>query len=134
MKKLILSLVILVMAASLTAQVSVWDGSYEEFDASNEKGLTEDNPILIENAAQLAFMSQQFYSANNKKYYKLTTDIDLNYLPWIAIGLLGNSTFYGYFDGGTLIKLYPVRPWGGVWDKVKRKPMSLSVFEVKREE
>ena len=100
MKKLILSLVILVMATSLTAQVSVWDGSYEEFDASNEKGLTEDNPILIENAAQLAFMSQQFYSANNKKYYKLTTDIDLNYLPWIAIGLLGNSTFYGYFDGG----------------------------------
>ena len=100
MKKLILSLVILVMAASLTAQVSVWDGSYEEFDASNGKGLTEDNPILIENAAQLAFMSQQFYSANNKKYYKLTTDIDLNYLPWTAIGLLGHSIFYGYFDGG----------------------------------
>ncbi len=40
------------MATSLTAQVSVWDGSYEEFDASNEKGLSEDNPILIENAAQ----------------------------------------------------------------------------------
>ena len=100
MKKLILSLVILVMAASLTAQVSVWDGSYEEFDTSNEKGLTEDNPILIENAAQLAFMSQKPYSANNKKYYKLTTDIDLNYLPWTAIGLLGHSIFYGYFDGG----------------------------------
>ena len=33
-------------------------------------------------------------------YYKLTTDIDLNYLPWTAIGLPGNSTFYGYFDGG----------------------------------
>lgn len=42
--------------------------------------------------------------------------------------------WHGYFDGGTIIKLYPVRPWGGVWDKVKRKPMSLSVFEVKREE
>ena len=69
MKKLILSLVILVMAASLTAQVSVWDGSYEEFDTSNEKGLTEDNPILIENAAQLAFMSQKPYSANNNKKY-----------------------------------------------------------------
>ena len=99
MKRFILSLAILVMATSLTAQVSVWDGSYEEFDASNGKGLTEDNPILIENAAQLAFMSQLSYSANNKMYYKLTTDIDLNYLPWTPIGMLLNSTFYGYFDG-----------------------------------
>ena len=99
MKRFILSLAILVMATSLTAQVSVWDGSYEEFDTSNEKGLTEDNPILIENAAQLAFMSQLPYSANNKMYYKLTTDIDLNYLPWTPIGMLLNSTFYGYFDG-----------------------------------
>ena len=99
MKKFIISIVILAMTASLTAQVSVWDGSYEEFDASNGKGLTEDNPILIENAAQLAFMSQLPYSANNKMYYKLTTDIDLNYLPWTPIGMLLNSTFYGYFDG-----------------------------------
>ena len=99
MKIIILSLAIMVMASSLTAQVSVWDGSYEEFDTSNEKGLTEDNPILIENAAQLAFMSQLPYSANNKMYYKLTTDIDLNYLPWTPIGMLLNSTFYGYFDG-----------------------------------
>lgn len=101
MKRLITLLAILIMATSLTAQVSVWDGSYEEFDASNGKGLTEDNPILIENAAQLAFMSQLPYNANNMMYYKLTTDIDLNYHPWIAIGLLyGNvSSFYGYFDG-----------------------------------
>ena len=67
MKKLILSLAILVMATSLTAQVSVWDGSYEEFDTSNNKGLTEDNPILIENAEQLAYMSQLPYSANSNK-------------------------------------------------------------------
>ena len=99
MKEFIISIVILAMTVSLTAQVSVWDGSYEEFDTSNEKGLTEDNPILIENAAQLAFMSQLPYSANNKMYYKLTTDIDLNYLPWTPIGMLLNSTFYGYFDG-----------------------------------
>ena len=99
MKKLILSLAILVMATSLTAQVSVWDGSYEEFDTSNNKGLTEDNPILIENAEQLAYMSQLPYSANSMKYYKLTTDIDLDYHPWTAIGLMANGTFYGYFDG-----------------------------------
>ena len=100
MKRLTTLLAIFIMATSLTAQVSVWDGSYEEFDASNEKGLTEDNPILIENAAQLAYMSQLPYSVNNKKYYKLTTDIDLGYLPWTAIGMMANGTFYGYFDGG----------------------------------
>ncbi|MBO5848858.1 MAG: T9SS type A sorting domain-containing protein [Bacteroidales bacterium] len=99
MKKLIFSLAILVMVTSLTAQVSVWDGSYEEFDTSNEKGLTEDNPILIENAAQLACMSQRAYDPNNCKYYRLTTDIDLANLPWVAIGIMGVGSFYGYFDG-----------------------------------
>ena len=87
------------MATSLTAQVSVWDGSYEEFDTFNEKGLTEDNPILIENAAQLAYMSQRAYDPNNCKYYRLTTDIDLANLPWVAIGIMGVGSFYGYFYG-----------------------------------
>lgn len=42
--------------------------------------------------------------------------------------------WHGYFDGGNVIKIYPVRPWAGVWDKIKRKPMMLSIFEVKIEE
>ncbi len=35
----------------------IWDGSYEAFDTSNGKGTDIDNPILIENAAQLAFLA-----------------------------------------------------------------------------
>lgn len=42
--------------------------------------------------------------------------------------------WHGYYSGGNVIKLYPVRPWAGIWDKVKRRPMSLSIFDVKREE
>lgn len=39
----------------------------------------------------------------------------------------------GYFDGGNIIKLYPSRPWGtSMWDGRQRKPMTLSVFEIKR--
>ncbi len=113
MKKLILSLVILVMAASLTAQVSVWDGSYEELDISNGKGETEDNPILIENAAQLAHFSTLFFCNDDYeyKYYRLTTDVDLNNMEWQSIGganpAISCDGFYGYFDGDnhTIYKL-----------------------------
>lgn len=47
---------------------------------------------------------------------------------------ISKHIWHGYYDGGTLVKMYPVRPWGGVWDKIKRKPMMLSIFEVKIEE
>lgn len=39
----------------------------------------------------------------------------------------------GYFDGGSLVRLYPVRPYGGSWDGIRREPTQLSVFEIKRE-
>lgn len=42
--------------------------------------------------------------------------------------------WYGYYNGGNTIKLYPIRPWAGEYDKIKRKPMVRSIFEVKREE
>ena len=42
--------------------------------------------------------------------------------------------WHGYFDGGTLIRMYPVRPYGNRYDKGKRRAMTLSIFEVKREE
>lgn len=42
--------------------------------------------------------------------------------------------WHGYWNGGNTIKLYPVRPWAGVWDKNRRQPMNLSIFDVKREE
>lgn len=39
----------------------------------------------------------------------------------------------GYFDGGNLVRLYPVRPYGGLWDGRRREPTALSVFEIKRD-
>ena len=42
--------------------------------------------------------------------------------------------WHGFWNGGNSIKLYPSRPWAGVWDKIKRQPITLSIFEVKREE
>ncbi len=38
------------------APEGVWDGGYEAFDTSNNKGTTIENPIIIENASQLAFL------------------------------------------------------------------------------
>lgn len=38
------------------APSGAWDGSYEAFDTSNKKGTDLDNPIIIENEAQLAFL------------------------------------------------------------------------------
>lgn len=40
--------------------------------------------------------------------------------------------WHGYYDGGNLVKMYPNRPWGTMWDGRTRKPMTLSIFEIKR--
>ena len=107
MKKLSYIMLFLILGMNLTAQ-SVWDGKREAI----RNGLgTEENPYLIENAQNLAWL---IYSINwdysqwtDGKYFLLTTDIDLNGSPdnqWIPIGA-GNSTsgtknFNGVFDGG----------------------------------
>ncbi len=40
--------------------------------------------------------------------------------------------WHGYYDGGNIVKMYPNRPWGTMWDGRTRKPMTLSIFEIKR--
>ena len=99
MKKHLLTIIITLIGIALNAQVSVWDGSYEPYDTIHAG--TEDDPILIENAAQLAYMSQLIYCSQDPKYYKLTTDIDIDHKPWCPIGYNGTSCpeFNGYFDG-----------------------------------
>lgn len=37
----------------------------------------------------------------------------------------------GYYNGGNHVNIYPAHPWQGVWDGRTRKPMILSVFEIK---
>lgn len=90
----------MLMTLALNAQISVWDGTYENWDTIHSG--TTDDPILIENAAQLARMSQFIYCSQEPKYYKLTTDIDLDNRLWNPIGYIASIScpeFNGYFDG-----------------------------------
>lgn len=80
--------------------LSVWDGSVEPWDTIHAG--TANDPILIENAAQLAYMSTFTYCSQEPKYYKLTTDIDLDHRLWNPIGYIASVNcpeFNGYFDG-----------------------------------
>jgi hypothetical protein len=99
MKKILLTTIVVLLAVALNAQVSVWDGSYEMWDTIHAG--TEDDPILIENAAQFAYMSNFHFCGQQLKYWKLTTDIDLDNRNWNPIGNNGSSCpeFDGYFDG-----------------------------------
>ena len=80
------------------AQISVWDGTSTTW--TNGTG-TQSDPYLIENAKQLAYLAFYVSNANPSagKYWKLTTDIDLNSLQWTPIG--GTVSFSGNFDGNT---------------------------------
>ena len=102
----------IIISNAIFSQISVWDGSRVEFE--NGSG-TEQDPYLIESAAHLA---QLAYLVNNGigaadgnivgtgKYYKMTTDIDLNgseSFQWTPIGYYNSNSdqyyFGGYFDG-----------------------------------
>ena len=100
MKKYIFTVLVLLLSLSINAQVSVWDGSYEPYDTIYAG--TEDDPILIENAAQLAYMSQLMFTGQ-PFYWKLTIDIDLDNRVWTPIGSknseITSNWFLGWFDG-----------------------------------
>ncbi|MFI3306797.1 MAG: hypothetical protein R3Y68_09880 [Rikenellaceae bacterium] len=101
---------------SLNAQ-KVWSGAASATDGAFGGGSgTEEEPFLISSAEHLAELAQIVndgtvtydsetdgsYSYVNK-YIKLTTDIDLNNLPWTPIGYSVTSSitssFSGRFDG-----------------------------------
>ena len=119
-----LSTIMLIMMAAvwpLNAEaqndVSVWDGFAESWTQGDG---TENNPYLIENAQNLAYLAQQVNAPDNHTsepqeiyadtWFTLTTDLDLggdNGLLWTPIGktdrINGNviwSAFAGHFDGG----------------------------------
>ncbi len=85
-----------------------WYGEVAEGFASGSG--TEDDPYLIDDADQLAYLAQQVDDKTDTysgKYIKLTKDIDLNGREWNSIG--GRSSaggrsqatyFSGVFDGG----------------------------------
>lgn len=81
-------------------QISVWDGTVATSFAGGDG--SEENPYLIEDASQLAYLATQ-----TKQFglnYKLCTNIDLNNREWIPIGSgdyenNDQSVFSGTFDG-----------------------------------
>ncbi len=108
MKHNLLSLFFAAIVAMNVFATDVWDGSSDIFTHGSG---TEQSPYLIENAEQLAFIAEMVnagiytYSGN---YFKLTTDLDLNNIPWTPIGDTEEHQFGGNFDGDnhTISNLY----------------------------
>jgi len=103
MKKIIclLSLCFLLNIVWLSAQtVSVWNGSSEIWTQGQG---TENNPYLIENAQQLAYISEMVNGGVTNYYgiyFKLTTDVYIDSITiWQPIGFDTYHYFGGHFDG-----------------------------------
>ncbi len=114
MKKITLIIIAVLMGSALDAQISVWDGTAERWTHGSG---TEDDPYLIENAQQLAYIAEKtnenvYNGVNHRTMYVdtcflLTVDLDLggeNGLEWEPIAQDGISLqtrcFGGHFDGG----------------------------------
>lgn len=122
MKKNILVVSILCMAATLWANTGLWDGTVAT--ALPQQAGTAEDPILITSGAELALLAQECNSgaagANTLhfegKYFRLDNDIDLNNHEWIPIGWhvanANRSSFAGHFDGNghTISKLLITAP------------------------
>ena len=78
--------------------VDTWDGTAVAFNKGNG---TEDDPWLIENAEQLAYLAQQVNNGTDyeKGHFLLVSDLDLSGKEWTPIGINGKS-FWGGFNGG----------------------------------
>jgi hypothetical protein len=97
MKKLFIAIILVLVGVFSQAQ-SVWDGSRQLWARGTG---SQDDPFLIESAANLAYLSYMVGKGFNTQglYFKLTTDIDLNGSQdqqWIPIGLTGT----GYDEDG----------------------------------
>lgn len=77
--------------------VDTWDGTAVAFTKGSG---TEENPWLIENAEQLAYLAQQVNNGTDyrRKHFRLVSDLDLSVKEWTPIGTEGNL-FWGGFDG-----------------------------------
>ena len=67
---------------------------------------SEDNPYIIDSAAKLAYLSEN-YAWANKKYFLQTENLDLANHPWTPINNTNGDRAY-YYDGGehTISNLY----------------------------
>ena len=88
-----------------TDAVDTWDGqtvsAFATQDADGNALGTENNPILINSCAQLAYLSEQVYKGEKyeNKYFKLADDLNLAGKKWTPIGAESSKPFKGNFDG-----------------------------------
>lgn len=77
--------------------VDTWDGTAVAF--TQGRG-TKEEPWLIENAEQLAYLAQQVNNGTDyeREHFLLVSDLDLRGNEWTPIGTEGNL-FWGGFDG-----------------------------------
>ena len=78
--------------------VDTWDGTAVAF--TQGRG-TKEEPWLIENAEQLAYLAQQVNNGTDyeRKHFRLVSDLDLGGNEWTPIGTY-RKPFWGGFDGG----------------------------------
>ena len=78
--------------------VDTWDGTAVAFTQGSG---TKEDPWLIENAEQLAYLAQQVNNGTDyeRNHFLLVSDLDLNGKEWTPIGTDG-KLFWGGFDGG----------------------------------
>ena len=78
--------------------VDTWDGTAVAF--TQGRG-TKEEPWLIENAEQLAYLAQQVNNGTDyeREHFLLVSDLDLSGKEWTPIGTDGNP-FWGGFGGG----------------------------------
>ncbi len=83
---------------------SVWDGTVGTSFGGGTG--TSGDPYIIASGAQLAYLAQQVNAGTtySSKYFKQTSDIDLNSLEWTPIGIYisssgSNKQFAGTYDG-----------------------------------
>jgi hypothetical protein len=84
-----------------------WWNHLDPFDETGNKGSSENNPIIINSAEQLAYLAVQVSKGNNYAgvYFRLTADIDLGMHEWMPIGGFGadyqdlTARFCGLFYG-----------------------------------
>jgi len=106
---LILSMMVLLsQQAGAQSDVSVWDGFAESWTQGDG---TENNPYLIENARQLAYIAEMVNAGvthYDSTYFRLTTNIQIDSIyQWQPIGFDYTHCFSGNFDGDNhIIILY----------------------------
>ena len=97
-----------VQISSAAAENKIWDGSTAGGEILG--GGTEENPFLISNAEQLAWVVS---NGGNGRYYKLTADIylnDVDKVNWSTGEGIGGYTPKNWYDGNT------VSPFSGTID------------------